>query len=370
MVAINYAPDIEVELPSGSVLEISAKKWDQIKGIGDIINMIPPDQMKLFDEVDTLAFRQYTDVIQQNENRPVGANTPQGLAKVAEGQGVTDSSIPLEGQILLNQLAAVEGGDYNIRVGGDTFQGFEAHPNIPATKKGIEGSTAAGRYQINVGTWSDIQKANPDITDFSPANQDKGAWWLAQKRYKSATGDDLLTDIRAGETAKIREALKGTWDALKKKDINLNTVKKIDSSVPAGGTPSNNPFIQYDIQGKIRSQPLSPTLETKIATAVKDVYGEGYTARVYSGGQESNAPGEGTGSIRHTGGKASDVYIVGPDGSVITDTSKLDPIVNYWEKNKMGSVGTYMKGGGIHLDEWTEDMLLPGMGLRWFYNNG
>ncbi len=378
-VEVNFAPSIEVELPSGSTLEISAEQWAKVKGIGDIINLISPDQMKFFDEVDTLAFRKYTDIIQENENRPVGANTPMGMAKVAEGQGVTDTSIPLEGQILLNQLANIEGGEYNIIVGGDNFQGFDKHPNIAATKKGIEGSTAAGRYQINYPTWVDIQKANPELTDFSPANQDKAAWWLAQKRYKSATGDDLLTDIRAGETKKISDALKGTWDALKKKKINLNTVQRIDevSAEPTPATPtatdgvrSPNPIIKYDVEGKKRSMPLSPTLETKIATAVKDVFGEGYTARVYSGGQESNAKGEGTGSIRHNQGQAGDVNIIGPDGRTITDTAQLDRLKDYWKANKFGSVGTYMAGAGMHLDEWTEDRLLPNMGLEWSYGNG
>jgi uncharacterized protein YcbK (DUF882 family) len=113
---------------------------------------------------------------------------------------------------------------------------------------------------------------------------------------------------------------------------------------------------------------LTNTLESKIASAVTDVFGEGYTVQVFSGGQpKKGSGGKRTGSIRHDEGKAADVYIVDPDGKRVTDPEVLDNLKNYWRQNKLGSIGTYMNGGGIHLDEWTEDQLLAGMGTSWSY---
>jgi uncharacterized protein YcbK (DUF882 family) len=113
---------------------------------------------------------------------------------------------------------------------------------------------------------------------------------------------------------------------------------------------------------------LTNELENKISTAVSTVFGPGYSVQVFSGGQpKKGTSGRRTGSIRHDQGKAADVYIVGPDGKRVTDTGTLDKLKQYWLANDMGSVGTYMRGAGIHLDEWTKEELLAGMGQSWRY---
>jgi hypothetical protein len=47
-------------------------------------------------------------------------------------------------------------------------------------------------------TWDGLRKRHPDLTDFSPENQDKAAWYLAQENYKRASGKDLLTALKDG----------------------------------------------------------------------------------------------------------------------------------------------------------------------------
>lgn len=369
-----FAPDIEIELPSGDILEMTQKEYDSFISkpidFAKIFIKAPKEKLNFLREEDVKAFVDWTSVVQEKENKPVGANTEQGQQRINEVIGVVDTSLPPEARSLLNALAEAEGGTYTNRFGGGELPDPNKHPMDTVTIKG-KTSSAAGRYQINEATWSDITKANKDITDFSPANQDKGAWWLAQLRYRNNTktkenpkGRDLLTDLQNKKTDLLVPALSGTWDALNVKPLRYEQPQPDAQTPPVGSQGA----VEYDLKGKIRTQKLSPTLEANIGKAVGEVYGPGYKARVYSGGQKSNKPGEGTGSIRHNAGMAGDVYIIGPDGNVVQDTKQLDKLKDYWRNNKLGSVGTYMKGGGMHIDEWTEDKLLPGMGLIWDYN--
>lgn len=75
-----------------------------------------------------------------------------------------------------------KGGDYSIIYGGTHFTDFASHPNvrIPFFDKRTNStnySTAAGAYQITVGTWRMIN-ATMHLSDFSPKSQDLAAIWL------------------------------------------------------------------------------------------------------------------------------------------------------------------------------------------------
>ena len=67
----------------------------------------------------------------------------------------------------LDAIADAEGGGYNIKFGGGKFTDYSTHPG--ASKGGK--ITAAGRYQINKGTWKELC-LKLDLTYFSPATQD------------------------------------------------------------------------------------------------------------------------------------------------------------------------------------------------------
>ena len=363
-----FAPQIEVEMPSGDIIEMTEKEYNNLisnpSEISEIFMRAKGKATNFLREEDVAAFIQWTEVAQEKENKPIGANTPPSQQKIKEVLGVTDTNLPPEARAFLNAIAEAEGGTYTNRFGGKEMEDPTKHPETKFKAYGTE-SSAAGRYQILENTWKGLQEKYPDLVDFSPINQDRAAWRLAQDVYKVKTkGGSLLEDLKAGKTDLVRESLKDTWSALRKKPLRYEKPTADAQTPPVGA--SN---VEYDIEGKIRSQKLSPTLETKIADAVGQVFGPGYRARIYSGGQESNAPGEGTGSIRHNKGMAGDVYVVGPDGNVVQDTTQLDKLKDFWLTNKFGSVGTYMKNGGLHLDEWTEDKLLPGMGLTWSYNS-
>lgn len=120
----------------------------------------------------------------------------------------------------------------------------------------------------------------------------------------------------------------------------------------------------YKNQGAIRSQPLIPLLEQRLQGAVQDVYGPGFTAQVYSGGQGETS--KRTGSVRHDHGKAADVYIVDPNGKRVTGDG-LAPLGQYWAAKRYGGVGMEMKGGGVHLDAWEKPP--QGGGMHWNYAN-
>jgi hypothetical protein len=138
--------------------------------------------------------------------------------------------------------------------------------------------------------------------------------------------------------------------------------KEVEGSLPSDGT------VQYANRGATRNKPVTSELEQKLATAVSTVFGDGYKAQIFSGGQDKKGHGHRrTGTIRHDGGQAADVYIIGPNGKRVTDTRALEKLKKYWLANDMGSVGTYMKGAGMHLDEWTKEELLAGMASAWRY---
>jgi len=132
---------------------------------------------------------------------------------------MASSNLPVNSQALLDAISAAEGtgGDYNIIVGGQRFESYSQHPNVVGfVSKDGKKSTAAGKYQITKQTWDDLQKKYPDLTDFSPENQDKAAFYLATDRYKRAfKGRDLSEDLAAGNTRYLRGALQDTWTGIR-----------------------------------------------------------------------------------------------------------------------------------------------------------
>lgn len=113
----------------------------------------------------------------------------------------------------LNAIAGGEsGGRYDIRYdggAGSTISDLSRHPGIFVPTADGQKSSAAGRYQFTKSTWDAMGGG-----DFSPANQDRRAWALAQQRYKAVAGRDLDSDLRSGGlNAGIMKALSPTWRA-------------------------------------------------------------------------------------------------------------------------------------------------------------
>lgn len=103
-------------------------------------------------------------------------------------------------------------------------------------------------------------------------------------------------------------------------------------------------------RGATRNLPISETLQKNLQDAIVKVYGDGYRAQVYSGGQPAaGSGGARIGSTRHDGGNAADLYVIDPQGRRVTG-DKLAGLGRHWLTNRLGGVGMEMKGGGIHLD--------------------
>lgn len=123
-----------------------------------------------------------------------------------------------EARRLLDAIAGSESaGRYDVMYGGGRFDPALGHPRtaVPITSGPNKGKTssAAGRYQFLGSTWDDVaQRAG--LPDFSPENQDLGAWFLANEEYKRDTGRDLQSDLAAGRTADVARSLRDVWTSL------------------------------------------------------------------------------------------------------------------------------------------------------------
>lgn len=141
-----------------------------------------------------------------------------GTASTSAIRGTADISIPVAGQRLLGTISSAEGADYNSLYGKNrTFDDFSHFPNsFGGIGPGGQPTHAAGRYQFEPGTWARAAKAL-GLKDFSPASQDKAAWWLATTTYAKATHRDLLTDLGSKDQKvldRIAAVLSTQWASL------------------------------------------------------------------------------------------------------------------------------------------------------------
>lgn len=123
-----------------------------------------------------------------------------------------------EARALLETIAGPESsGRYNVIYGGSLFDDYRDHPRQYVTiqsgpNKGQK-SSAAGKYQFLGSTWDDIS-GRYGLEDFSPANQDAAAWYLASEEYKRDTGRDLQQDLAAGDISRVPSSLRNQWTSL------------------------------------------------------------------------------------------------------------------------------------------------------------
>jgi muramidase (phage lysozyme) len=240
--------------------------------------------------------------------------------------------IPRQGRALLDAIAAPEsGGRYDVRFDGTargaTITDFSDHPRIlEAIPDGFEAagkrSSAAGRYQFVKGTWDEAAKA-VGAQDFSPINQDKAAWWLAQRDYKARTGRELVADIDAGNLADVRRSLSRTWEGL--------------------GRVSDDKFAQA-VQGVVMSDAL--TIDQKRAIAMAN-------ARLRLQQQQGNPPPEGmtaqqaaeqamAGAIEQRNSpeaRGRRAYEASPVAAGIASASRGIPFVGEYVDEAAGAIG-------------------------------
>lgn len=81
------------------------------------------------------------------------------------------------------RIAEGTGGPNGYRTffGNGLFDSYASHPRIVHTGGNLR-SSAAGAYQFMSDTWTDLQKAHHDLTDFTPNTQDRAAVYLLKRR--------------------------------------------------------------------------------------------------------------------------------------------------------------------------------------------
>lgn len=91
---------------------------------------------------------------------------------------------------------------YRMLYGGSLFDDYSRHPNIAITKWGIT-STGSGAYGFLFRTWVEIQTVL-QLSDFSPASQDKGAIELVRRK-------GALPDVLEGRIVPAIDKCKKIW---------------------------------------------------------------------------------------------------------------------------------------------------------------
>jgi hypothetical protein len=129
---------------------------------------------------------------------PPAPHTPPGGG--ANTAPIANTTLPGEAQTFLPALSGGEGNYNSPAPAGD-------RSDTPIRNN---------RYQFLSSTWNaEAPKAGVDVSDRSPAAQDKVAWNYAQNVYRANTGGDLQADIRSGvDPAKIAGALNKVWPSL------------------------------------------------------------------------------------------------------------------------------------------------------------
>jgi muramidase (phage lysozyme) len=215
-----------------------------IQGLTQAIeNILNEREKKKEVEAEKTEEKQEEDFTPLNKDLPEGkGDLPEGMASKTNMLLTEDPAMPDYVKAFLGSISKAEGTDrdrsYNIIVGLGTggtgapayFEDYAQHPNIVGMRgKTPEGkkwfSTAAGRFQITNETWNYIQKKygkEYGLSDFSPPNQEVGAWLLAKERYsfasrKAGEERDLEEDLKNGVTTYMRSYLGPTWAGLKTK---------------------------------------------------------------------------------------------------------------------------------------------------------
>lgn len=121
-------------------------------------------------------------------------------------------------QNFLHSLAQGESGGSpfaaTVGVGGVNLDGAPTDAYGFPQWHGYGNSHAAGIYQFEPATWD--AEANAYGLNFAnPADQNAGAWYLAQDTYARNTGGGDLTDaLASGDYTSVQTALKGVWPSV------------------------------------------------------------------------------------------------------------------------------------------------------------
>ena len=151
-------------------------------------------RFSVYDPGGLIANRYFTTIKENEGLEPLVSSQPQSTGDRGS-TALGDASVNV--RAFLDLIAHAEGGEYNVRFGGATFDSFADHPRIRSN-----GSDAAGRYQFLASTWDTLGQP-----DFTPASQDRAAVAYILER-------GALDEIEAGQFTAAFSILNTAWVAL------------------------------------------------------------------------------------------------------------------------------------------------------------
>jgi len=242
--------DADYDIVSGTLSSflLSGAQEENPQATNQIYSSLGTDGLKPFIKGEILSSLRNTFGLIENELR-----NQLGLKELKPEDGVSptseDCACPDSDQAfvatgnqferaLLETISQVEGTSgpdgYRTMFGSGKFQAPPwRHPDT-VVRSGGYASAAAGKYQFMPGTWANAAKAL-GLSDFSPANQDKAALWLAKGRGVNPSAQLTVSDFEklgkewAGLTPHYGQTRR---TATQSYDIYLQKLKQ------AGGTPS------------------------------------------------------------------------------------------------------------------------------------
>lgn len=116
----------------------------------------------------------------------------------------------------------------------DTFEGFTEHPG------GV-----AGRYSLDQSAWDEARQAL-GLADFSPASQDRAAWWLAERYYTESSGRSLQADLASGDPTKIENVRQALIEADGFQLPGIESMSREDFYNQVTMSDSTLPGVMYD----------------------------------------------------------------------------------------------------------------------------
>jgi len=156
-------------------------------------------------------FVDYLPTFLTDAGEQVTAAVSEAIGLGPDAQELGEMSADSNVSAFLQMFRAAEGTDdplgYQTIVGGETFASFDDHPRVVKSDIFANGkkwrSSAAGAYQVLIGTWDDARRALK-LPDFSPESQDQAAVWLIGRR-------GALNDVRAGRFSAAVSKCAGEW---------------------------------------------------------------------------------------------------------------------------------------------------------------
>jgi muramidase (phage lysozyme) len=104
-------------------------------------------------------------------------------------------------------------GAYSEGVGGGNLAGAATDQYGFPVWTGQGQSHAAGAFQFQPGTWSQIA-ATYGLNFQNPEDQNAGAWYEAEQQFQAVTGGSLETALATGVYQEIETALASVWPSV------------------------------------------------------------------------------------------------------------------------------------------------------------